>query len=83
MRVGEKPAKVDNWTGARCWCGRPAKFEDHGRPKCGNHALGHRAEKERWRKVIKDLQTHFTTEEARECVRLAIASKLASQDLAA
>lgn len=74
-----QPAKVSGWDGPRCWCGKPAKFADGDRPKCGNHAMHHRAEKERWRKVLKEIKQNFTVEEAREWVRLGIASKLATE----
>lgn len=74
--------RASKYDGPRCWCGRPARYPENGKPKCGNHNLARRAEKARWRRLLKELQDHFTIEEARECVRLAIASKLC-QGLAA
>lgn len=55
-RLYQRKKPASDWTGPSCWCGKPAKFKDGDRPKCGNHALGHRAEKERWRKLFKQLQ---------------------------
>lgn len=73
-------AKVDTWTGPRCYCGKPGRYPENGRPKCGHHNLTRRAEKERWRKVLKEIQNNLTLEEARECVRMAVANKLVSQE---
>jgi hypothetical protein len=62
------------YSGPVCWCGDPAKFEDSGRPKCGNHALGHRSERDRWRKLVKELRLDYGTVEA---VREALKNKAA------
>ena len=61
--IRRKP-KEDTWTGPRCHCGRPARFEGF----CGNHNLPRRAEKARWRKALKDLQAKFTLEQVRALV---------------
>jgi hypothetical protein len=73
-RLYKRVKPVQSWTGPRCWCGKPAKFEDHGRPKCGNHALGHRADKERWRRLTQEMQ-ELGYERAKEVIRLARAEQ--------
>lgn len=77
-RITPKP-----YDGPKCWCGKPGRFEDNGRPKCGNHAVQRRAQKDRWRKIFKEMQSQLTIEEARECVRLAVTNKLVFQEQAA
>lgn len=65
VRVKPK-AQAPAWDGPACWCGKPARFVDGGRPKCGNHATQRRTENERWRKIFRQLRDGFTIEQVRE-----------------
>lgn len=38
-----------------------------------------RADQDRWRRLVNQMKSNLTFEEARECVRLAVANKLVSQ----
>ena len=63
--VRVKPPKPSKWDGPLCWCGRPGRYPESGRPKCGNHNGGRRAEKAKWRKLFRQLQDKYTIEEVR------------------
>lgn len=62
------PTQYMPWYGPLCWCGRPGRYPENGRPKCGNHNLTRRADKERWRKVFRELQAKFTLEQLKELI---------------
>lgn len=64
--VRVKESKPSRWNGPVCWCGRPGRFEEAGGSRCGNHASQRRAEKDRWRKLFRELQSRFTLEQLRE-----------------
>ena len=64
-----RPKKYE---GPICWCGKPAKWEEDGKPKCGNHHNARRREKEQWRNVLKEMQGNFSPEEAQAILWKAV-----------
>jgi hypothetical protein len=78
-RLYKRIKVVQVWTGPLCHCGRPARFDGF----CGNHNNERRAEKARWRKLLKEMQAHFTADEAAERVRLMVADLVVSSSICA